>query len=186
MKITRSFLRKIIQEETNLAFEEGRPPEDVYEEHDGEEGGWIDLLVDKVNEFLLGKDATEEEIQLFHDKLNQMAKDLGPSPYDQFQEGALEEEKDFLQNVKSTGEWTDYTIPQLDKKKAALMRKKTRTKPEQKKVSQINFAINAKEGDYEKKEESLNRNRKRTTKEKALSMLEIKRRRSRARRKQNK
>lgn len=55
---------------------------------------------------------------------------------------------DFLQDVKSTGEWTDYTIAQLKKKKAALMKKKSRTKPEQKKVSQIQFAINAKEGDY--------------------------------------
>ena len=62
-----------------------------------------------------------------------------------------EEKEEFLQDIKSTGEWTDYTIAQLKKKKAALMKKKSRTKPEQKKVSQIDFAINAKEGDYKKK-----------------------------------
>jgi len=59
--------------------------------------------------------------------------------------------EDFLQDIKSTGEWTDYTIAQLEKKKAALMKKKTRTKPEQEKVSQITFAISAKKGDYKKK-----------------------------------
>jgi len=73
----------------------------------------------------------------------------------------IDEEKDFLQNVKSTGEWTDYTIEELKKKKAALMKKETRTEAEQKEVSQIQFAINAKEGDYKKKDESLDHNRKR-------------------------
>jgi len=60
----------------------------------------------------------------------------------------LEEEEDFLQDIKSTGEWTDYTIQQLKKKKATLMKKPKRSKAEQKKVRQIQFAINAKEGDY--------------------------------------
>jgi len=55
------------------------------------------------------------------------------------------------QNVKSTGEWTDYTIGQLKKKKDALMKKKKRTADEVTTVRQLNFAINAKQGDYEKK-----------------------------------
>jgi len=65
----------------------------------------------------------------------------------------LEEEKDdeFLQDVKSTGEWTDYTIGQLKKKKDVLMKKKKRTADEVTTVRQLNFAINAKQGDYEKK-----------------------------------
>ena len=61
------------------------------------------------------------------------------------------EEEKFLQDVKSTGEWTDYTIGELEKKKAALMKKKKRTADEVKTVRQLNFAINAKQGDYEKK-----------------------------------
>ncbi len=63
-------------------------------------------------------------------------------------EKVLEEDEDFLQDIKSTGEWTDYTIEQLKSKKAALMKKEKRTEAEQKKVSQIQFAINAKQGDY--------------------------------------
>ena len=63
-------------------------------------------------------------------------------------ENVLEEDEDFLQDIKSTGEWTDYTIEQLKSKKAALMKKEKRTEAEQKKVSQIQFAINAKQGDY--------------------------------------
>ena len=59
-----------------------------------------------------------------------------------------EKDKKFLQNIKSTGEWTDYTIGELEKKKAALMKKKKRTADEVKTVRQINFAINAKQGDY--------------------------------------
>ena len=60
-----------------------------------------------------------------------------------------EKDEKFLQNVKSTGEWTDYTIGELEKKKAALMKKKKRTADEVKTVRQLNFAINAKQGDYE-------------------------------------
>tara|TARA_R110002124_G_scaffold89937_6_gene229762 strand:+ start:2185 stop:2427 length:243 start_codon:yes stop_codon:yes gene_type:complete len=63
-------------------------------------------------------------------------------------EKALKEDENFLQDIKSTGEWTDYTIEQLKSKKAALMKKEKRTEAEQKKVSQIQFAINAKQGDY--------------------------------------
>jgi ElaB/YqjD/DUF883 family membrane-anchored ribosome-binding protein len=63
-------------------------------------------------------------------------------------EKILEEDENFLQDIKSTGEWTDYTIEQLKSKKAALMKKEKRTEAEQKKVSQIQFAINAKQGDY--------------------------------------
>ena len=59
-----------------------------------------------------------------------------------------EKDEKFLQNIKSTGEWTDYTIGELEKKKAALMKKKKRTADEVKTVRQINFAINAKQGDY--------------------------------------
>ena len=62
----------------------------------------------------------------------------------------LEEKKDekFLQDVESTGEWTDYTITQLQKKKDTLMKKEKRTADEVKTVRQLNFAINAKQGDY--------------------------------------
>ena len=60
-----------------------------------------------------------------------------------------EKDDKFLQNVKSTGEWTDYTIGELEKKKAALMKKKKRTADEVKTVRQLNFAINAKQGDYQ-------------------------------------
>jgi len=60
-----------------------------------------------------------------------------------------EEEEKFLQNIESTGEWTDYTIEELEKKKAALMKKKKRTADEVKTVRQLNFAINAKQGDYQ-------------------------------------
>jgi len=66
-----------------------------------------------------------------------------------------EEEKkddDFLGDVKSTGEWTDYTIAQLQKKKDTLMKKETRTADEVTTVRQLNFAINAKQGDYKKKD----------------------------------
>jgi hypothetical protein len=63
----------------------------------------------------------------------------------------IKEDEDFLQDVKSTGEWTDYTIEELRKKKATLMKKEKRTEAEQKEVRQIQFAINAKEGDYKKK-----------------------------------
>jgi murein DD-endopeptidase MepM/ murein hydrolase activator NlpD len=66
----------------------------------------------------------------------------------------LEEKKDekFLQDVESTGEWTDYTITQLQKKKDTLMKKEKRTADEVKTVRQLNFAINAKQGDYKKKD----------------------------------
>jgi hypothetical protein len=69
-------------------------------------------------------------------------------------ETAIIEDKkddDFLGDVKSTGEWTDYTIDQLKKKKDALMKKEKRTADEVKTVRQLNFAINAKQGDYKEK-----------------------------------
>ena len=59
-----------------------------------------------------------------------------------------EKDEKFLQDIKSTGEWTDYTIAQLKKKKDALMKKKKRTADEVKTVRQLNFAINSKQGDY--------------------------------------
>ncbi len=69
-------------------------------------------------------------------------------------ETAIIEDKkddDFLRDVKSTGEWTDYTIDKLKKKKDALMKKEKRTADEVKTVRQLNFAINAKQGDYKEK-----------------------------------
>ena len=63
-------------------------------------------------------------------------------------ESLLEKDDDFLGDIKSTGQWTDYTIKQLKKKKDALMKKKERTAEETKTVRQLNFAINAKQGDY--------------------------------------
>jgi len=79
--------------------------------------------------------------------------DEGEEAFESPDPDQLEEEKDdeFLQDVKSTGEWTDYTIAQLKKKKDALMKKKKRTADEVTTVRQLNFAINAKQGDYEKK-----------------------------------
>ena len=66
-------------------------------------------------------------------------------------EALLGEEEKFLQNIKSTGEWTDYTIGELEKKRDALRKKEKRTAAQTKDLRQINFAINAKQGDYEKK-----------------------------------
>ena len=66
-------------------------------------------------------------------------------------EALLGEEEKFLQNIKSTGEWTDYTIEELEKKRDALRKKEKRTAAQTKDLRQINFAINAKQGDYEKK-----------------------------------
>jgi len=60
-------------------------------------------------------------------------------------------DKDWMGDIKSTGEWTDYTIEELERKKAALMQKGERTAAEIKTVQQLNFAINAKQGDYKKK-----------------------------------
>jgi len=79
--------------------------------------------------------------------------DEGEEAFESPDPDQLEEKKDdeFLQDVKSTGEWTDYTIAQLKKKKDALMKKKKRTADEVTTVRQLNFAINAKQGDYEKK-----------------------------------
>ena len=69
-------------------------------------------------------------------------------PRYQYDESNKENDDKFLQDIESTGEWTDYTIAQLKKKKAALMKKKKRTADEVKTVRQLNFAINAKQGDY--------------------------------------
>ena len=66
---------------------------------------------------------------------------------------------DFLGDVKSTGEWTDYTIEQLKTKIAAANKKQEAHKKKHgkadpaitKKLRQMNFSKNAKEGDYKKK-----------------------------------
>jgi hypothetical protein len=74
-------------------------------------------------------------------------------------EAPLAEEEKFLQNVKSTGEWTDYTIEQLKTKIAAANKEQEAYEKEHgkanpaitKRLRQMNFSKNAKEGDYEKK-----------------------------------
>tara|TARA_Y100001938_G_scaffold150535_1_gene241937 strand:+ start:4945 stop:5640 length:696 start_codon:yes stop_codon:yes gene_type:complete len=58
---------------------------------------------------------------------------------------------DWMGDVKSTGEWTDYTVAELEKKKAALMKKEKRTAAEVKTVRQLNFAIRAKKGELSEK-----------------------------------
>jgi len=65
-------------------------------------------------------------------------------------EAILGEKKDddFLGDIKPTGKWTDYTIGELKKKKDTLMKKEKRSQEEVKTVRQLNFAINAKQGDY--------------------------------------
>ena len=105
------------------------------------------------------KQVIKEEIEALmreadDDKDKDKDKDAsGEEAFEEPDPDQLEEEKDdeFLQDVKSTGEWTDYTIGQLKKKKDALMKKKKRTADEVTTVRQLNFAINAKQGDYEKK-----------------------------------
>ena len=64
------------------------------------------------------------------------------------------EDDDWMGDVKSTGEWTDYTVAELEKKKAALMRKKKRSADEVKTVRQLNFAIRAKKGKLNEKKRS--------------------------------
>ena len=125
MKITKSELKQIIKEELQTLMNEEGP----------------DLRVLEM-ECRQGNAAACAELG----QLEQEAKKKAQS--------GLEEEKkddDFLGDVKSTGEWTDYTIGELEKKKAALMKKKKRTADEVKTVRQLNFAINAKQGDYKKK-----------------------------------
>ena len=70
-----------------------------------------------------------------------------------------EKKNDFLGDVKSTGEWTDYTIEQLKSKIATANKEqenhrkdnKGKSNPEiTKRLRQMNFAKNAKEGDYKK------------------------------------
>jgi hypothetical protein len=80
-------------------------------------------------------------------------------PYERALEAPLAEEEKFLQNVKSTGEWTDYTIEQLKTKIAAANKEQEAYEKEHgkanpaitKRLRQMNFSKNAKEGDYEKK-----------------------------------
>lgn len=62
------------------------------------------------------------------------------------------EDDDWMGDVKSTGEWTDYTVAELEKKKAALMKKEKRTADEVKTVRQLNFAIRAKKGELSEEE----------------------------------
>jgi hypothetical protein len=64
------------------------------------------------------------------------------------------EDDDWMGDVKSTGEWTDYTVAELEKKKAALMKKKKRSADEVKTVRQLNFAIRAKKGKLSEKKRS--------------------------------
>ena len=76
-----------------------------------------------------------------------------------FDTGSYKKDDDFLGDVKSTGEWTDYTIEQLKTKIAAANKKQEAYKKKHgkadpaitKKLRQMNFSKNAKEGDYKEK-----------------------------------
>ena len=128
MKITKEQLKQIIKEEISA----------VKESKMGDRG---QKLVEELEYLIVVKypGTTIKELRAVLDDLEwQLSEDK-------------EKDDDFLGDVKSTGEWTDYTIGELKKKKAALMKKKKRTADEVKTVRQLNFAINAKQGDYEKK-----------------------------------
>jgi len=68
------------------------------------------------------------------------------------EQATLAEDDDWLGDVKSTGEWTDYTVAELEKKKAALMKKDERDADEVETVRQLNFAIRAKKGELSEEE----------------------------------
>ena len=127
MKITKSQLKRIIKEEFEVIKEGGT-------------GERIENLMDELQSLMSKYPGTTiNDLRAVLDDLEwQLSEDK-------------KKDDDFLGDVKSTGEWTDYTIGELEKKKAALMKKKKRTADEVKTVRQLNFAINAKQGDYEKK-----------------------------------
>jgi len=155
VKITKQQLRKIIKEEISKELEEG--PKDFMKKMMGPrdqgrtpETDWTVTLTNKAGKsgswrtITVGAHSEEEAAQKAkaqmddHETVSRVEKALGEA-----------KEEKFLQNIKSTGEWTDYTIGELEKKKAALMKKKKRTADEIKTVRQLNFAINAKQGDYQ-------------------------------------
>ena len=138
MKVTKSELKQIIKEEIEAVLEDfdsaGWPS--VPPEHPkGSSGVCIQHTRSGTKKLYKGDEGYEECVA-----------------EKKMQEASLEEkDDDFLGDVKSTGEWTDYTIAQLEKKKDALMKKEKRTAAEVKTVRQLNFAINAKQGDYKEK-----------------------------------
>lgn len=46
--------------------------------------------------------------------------------------------------IEQTGEWTNYSVSELESKAAALRNKEERSEAESKRLKQINFAIRAK------------------------------------------
>ena len=111
----------------------------------GLEGDVIEHLLKALGESPEGEGLTEEkEMKIAKSKLAKIIQE-------EINKVLKEEDDDFLGDVESTGEWTNYTIAQLKKKRDALRAKEKRTAAETTKLRQINFAINAKEGDYKKK-----------------------------------
>ncbi len=104
-------------------------------------------VVEKWNEAIAMMDEVSDTLQELSVQVKAKA---STGPRDDLNVQVAESE-DFLGDVESTGEWTDYTITQLQKKKDALMKKEKRTAAEVKTVRQLNFAINAKQGDYKEK-----------------------------------
>ena len=104
-------------------------------------------VVEKWNEAIAMMDEVSDTLQELSVQVKAKA---STGPRDDLNVQVAESE-DFLGDVESTGEWTDYTIAQLQKKKDALMKKEKRTAAEVKTVRQLNFAINAKQGDYKEK-----------------------------------
>ena len=113
-------------------------------------------LSEKYKSSFFSSFAAKKEAQKMANALVREVKRIDPpdpdahaySPLTGGQPKLYEKDEKFLQDVESTGEWTDYTIAELEKKKAVLMKKKKRTADEVKTVRQLNFAINAKQGDY--------------------------------------
>tara|TARA_B100000676_G_scaffold147119_1_gene145436 strand:+ start:662 stop:1057 length:396 start_codon:yes stop_codon:yes gene_type:complete len=107
-------------------------------------------------------DISEEAINQDEEAQEEAAEDAPPVEFSQnitldeviVQEiiRALGEEDKWMQDVRSTGEWADHTIEQLEDKKAELMKKEKRTPEEVKTVRQLNFAIRAKKGELSEEE----------------------------------
>jgi len=157
MKLTKSQLKQIIKEELENVIEARKPPSHrvragrALKQKVIELDDWYTEVFTREYKHLARELDTDvlEAITKLHNIADTAAE--GRRRY-YTEEVELEEEKEeFLQDIKSTGEWTDYTIGELEKKKATLMKKKKRTADEVKTVRQLNFAINAKQGDYEKK-----------------------------------
>ena len=108
----------------------------------------IKALAEKGGDLKGDEDEEEKEGGSIDPQTDTTKRDYEP----QFEGKELTEDDDWMGDVKSTGEWTDYTVAELEKKKAALMKKEKRTADEVKTVRQLNFAIRAKKGELSEEE----------------------------------